>query len=194
MTNTIKNLTKAFIGESQARNRYVMFAKVAKKEGYEQISAIFTETANQEEEHAKQLFKMINELKKESNEDLNEIKVETSAPTILGNTLENLKSAIAGEKYEHESMYPDFANLAEKEGLLAISNRLKAIGIAENHHEERYKKLLSELEAETIFKKDQETSWICRKCGYQHKGNTPADVCPSCSHPIGYFQIKSENY
>jgi len=194
MNKTIQNLTKAFIGESQARNRYTMYAKIAKKEGYEQISAIFIETANQEEEHAKQLFRMINELKKQSDENLNEIKVEATAPTILGNTSENLKSAIAGEKYEHESMYPDFARMAEEEGLTEISKKLRAIGIAETHHEERYKKILVELEGETIFKKDQETSWVCRKCGYLHKGNTPPDACPSCNHPVGYFQVRSENY
>ena len=139
MKETIKNLTKAFIGESQARNRYTFYAKIAKKEGFEQIGEIFSITAENEKEHASWLFKLINELKKKSNENLDEIKVEAVAPTILGNTAENLKAAIVGENYEYTKMYPEFANLAEQEGFLEIAKGLRAIAVAEKHHEERYK-------------------------------------------------------
>ncbi len=195
MQKTIENLTQAFIGESQARNRYSMYAKIAKNEGYEQISAIFEETADQEREHAKQLFKMISELKKESGENkYEEITVEASAPTALGNTLENLKAAANGEHYEHESMYPEFANIAMKENLDKITNRLVAIAKAEAHHEERYLKLLSNLETDTIFKKETASEWVCRKCGYAHTGKNAPQRCPACDHPVAYYQIKSEQY
>ena len=195
MQKTIENLTKAFIGESQARNRYSMYAKIAKNEGYEQISAIFEETADQEKEHAKQLFKMINELKKESGESkYEEIMVEASAPTTLGNTKENLKAAIGGEHYEYESMYPEFSTTAKEEGLEKIAARLLHIAKAEAHHEERYSKLLSNLENNTAFKKESEVEWICRKCGYAHTGNNAPERCPACDHPAAYYQVKSEQY
>lgn len=194
MQETIKNLTKAFIGESQARNRYTIYAKVAKKEGYEQIAEIFRLTAEQEREHANWLFKLINELKKDSAEDLSEIKVEAAAPTILGATAENLKSAIAGENYEHTIMYPEFADKAEEDGYPEIAKRLRAIAKAEEHHEERYQKLLKELEAGTVFKKDKETVWVCRECGYVHLGPEAPAGCPSCGHPQAYYQVKCEEY
>ncbi|KKP69144.1 MAG: Rubrerythrin [Candidatus Moranbacteria bacterium GW2011_GWE1_35_17] len=195
MQKTIENLTKAFIGESQARNRYSMYAKIAKNEGYEQISAIFEETADQEKEHAKQLFKMINELKKESGENkYEEITVESSAPTTLGTTLENLQAAINGEHYEYESMYPEFSATAKEESLTKISARLMFIGKAEAHHEERYLKLLANLQNITTFKKEAEAEWICRKCGYVHTGKNAPDRCPACDHPVAYYQIKSEQY
>lgn len=194
MNQTIQNLTKAFIGESQARNRYTIYAKIAMKEGYEQIAEIFGVTAEQEREHAKWLFRMIGDLKKKSDENLDEIKVEASAPTIMGTTAENLKAAIAGEHYEYESMYPEFADTAEKEGHSEIAKRLLAIANAEEHHEERYKKLLKELEAGTVFKKEEEVTWVCRKCGHSHVGITPPEACPSCGHPTAYFQIKCEEY
>lgn len=190
MNKTITNLTQAFIGESQARNRYDFYAKIAKKEGYEQISAIFTETAEQEREHAKQLFKLINELKENSNE----IIVEASIETTFSTTQENLVSAIKGENHEHVSMYPEFAKIAKEEGHPLIAVRLLSIAKAEAHHEERFKKLLTELQKESLFKKEEKVSWICRKCGYEHNGKTPLIECPSCSHPVGYFQIKCENY
>jgi len=195
MQKTIENLAKAFIGESQARNRYSMYAKIAKNEGYEQISAIFEETADQEKEHAKQLFKMINELKKESGENkYEEIMVEASAPTTLGTTTENLKAAIGGEHYEYESMYPEFSTTAKEEGLEKISARLRHIAKAEAHHEERYLKLLANLENNTTFKKESEVEWVCRKCGYTHAGNNAPERCPACDHPAAYYQIKSEQY
>ncbi|EKE21981.1 MAG: rubrerythrin [uncultured bacterium] len=195
MQKTIENLTKAFIGESQARNRYSMYAKIAKNEGYEQISAIFEETADQEKEHAKQLFKMINELKKESGENkYEEITVESSAPTTLGTTLENLQAAINGEHYEYESMYPEFSATAKEESLTKISARLMFIGKAEAHHKERYLKLLANLQNITTFKKEAEAEWTCRKCGYAHTGKNAPDRCPACDHPVAYYQIKSEQY
>lgn len=194
MQKTIENLTKAFIGESQARNRYTFYSKIAQKEGFDQISEIFLITADNEREHAKWLFRLINELKKESNENLNEVIVEAAAPTVLGNTAENLKAAIAGEHYEYARMYPEFADIAEKEGFPEIAGRLRAIAKAEEHHEERYRKLLKEVEGSTVFKKNRKVYWVCRKCGYIHEGETPPEKCPSCDHESNYFQIKCEEY
>lgn len=187
---TIKNLTKAFIGESQARNRYTIYARIAQKEGFEQISAIFTETAEQEREHAKWLFRMINDLKK----DDNPVVVEAESPNILGTTVENLKGAIAGENYEHTKMYPEFADIAEKEGFPEIARRLRAIAVAERHHENRYTKILKELEGGTVFKKNENVVWLCRKCGYVHEGKEPPGDCPSCGHPTAYFERQCEEY
>lgn len=195
MKKTIENLTKAFIGESQARNRYTFYSKIAKKEGFEQIAEIFLITAENEKEHASWLFKLINELKKKNKgENLDEIKVETAAATTLGNTAENLKSAIRGENYEYTQMYPEFADIAEKEGFPEIAKRLRAIAKAEEHHEERYKKLLKEVEAGTVFKKEKKVWWVCRECGYVHFGTEPPEICPSCSHPRSFYQVKCEEY
>jgi rubrerythrin len=194
MFKTIENLTKAFIGESQARNRYTIYSKTARNEGFEQISEIFLLTADNEREHAKWLFTLINELKKNSKEKLDEIKVEASAPTILGTTKENLKAAIAGENYEYTKMYPDFAGIAEKEGFPEIAKRIRSIAIAEKHHEERYKKILKEVEASTVFKKDKEVWWVCRECGYVHFGKQPPEECPSCGHAKSFYQLKCEEY
>lgn len=193
MKETMKNLAKAFIGESQARNRYTFYAKVAKKEGYEQIAEIFLITAENEEEHASNLFKMLEDLKRRSGEAA-EISVEAAVPIVLGNTLENLKAAISGENYEHTKMYPEFAETAEKEGLPKVAARLRAIAKAEEHHEERYRKLLGEVEAGTVFKKPKEVWWVCRECGYVHYGSEPPEECPSCGHPKSYFQVKCEEY
>lgn len=189
MSETIKNLTKAFIGESQARNRYTFYAKIARKEGYEQIGEVFQITADNEKEHAKRIFEHIQELKPDA-----EIIVEATAPTTYGTTIENLKAAIKGEHYEYSEMYPSFAETAEKEGNDEIAQRLKAIGKAEVHHEERYKKILEQLEKGTIFKKDQEVEWVCRECGYVHKGNEPPEKCPSCDHAKSFYQLKCEEY
>ena len=194
MNKTIENLTKAFVGESQARNRYNFYAKVARKEGYEQIAGVFSETEGQEKTHAKRLFEHIQELKKQNGENLSEIKVETSAPTTYNGTKENLKAAIAGEHYEHTEMYPEFANVAEEEGFIDIANRLRAIAKAEEHHEERYKKLLEQLEEGSIFKKEKEVWWVCRECGYVHFGVEPPEKCPSCDHPQAFYQVKCEEY
>lgn len=194
MKNTIKNLTKAFIGESQARNRYAFYAKIAKKEGFEQIAEIFLITAENEKEHAKKLFEHIQELKNKSKDDFKEIKVEAVAPTAYGDTVDNLKAAIAGEHYENTKMYPEFAETAEEEGLLEIAERLRAIAKAEEHHEERYKKLLKEVEAGTFFKKEEKVWWVCRECGYTYFGEEPPEKCPSCDHERNFYQIKCEEY
>ena len=187
---TLENLVKAFIGESQARNRYTMYAKIAKKEGFEQIAEIFQITAENEREHAKWLFRMIQNLKG----NVNELNVQATAPLVLGNTVENLKASIAGENYEYTSMYPEFAKIAEEEGFPEISERLKAIAKAEEHHEERYKKLLELVENGKFFERDEEIEWICRKCGYAHRGKRPPEKCPSCGHEKNYFQRKCEEF
>ena len=194
MKNTFENLVKAFIGESQARNRYTFYAKIAKKEGFEQIAEIFLITAENEKEHASNLFRLINELKKKATEKLDEVKVEAVAPTVLGTTAENLKAAIAGENYEYTKMYTEFADVAEKEGFPEIAARLRAIAKAEEHHEERYKKLLKKVESGTFFKKEEDVWWVCRECGYVHFGKEPPERCPSCNHPRSYFQLKYEKY
>ncbi len=194
MKKTIENLTKAFIGESQARNRYTFYSKIAEKEGYEQIAEIFTITADNEREHAKWLFRLINEIKQKEGLTTDELIVEASAPLVLGATIENIKAAIAGEHYEYSHMYPEFAETAEKEGYPEIAKRLRAIAKAELHHEERYKKLLKELTTATVFKKDTKQEWVCRKCGYVHEGNEPPEKCPSCDHEAKHFQIKCEEY
>ncbi|MCX8030317.1 MAG: ferritin-like domain-containing protein [Thermodesulfovibrionales bacterium] len=194
MQKTIENLMKAFIGESMARNRYTFYAKIAQKEGYEQISEIFLISADNEREHAKWLFRLINELKKRSGQPIAEVVVEASAPTILGTTEENLLSAIEGEHYEFSKMYPEFADIAEQEGLPEIAKRLRAIASAEGHHEERYRKLLKAVRDQMVFKKDTTVEWMCRKCGYIHNGKTPPEKCPSCDHEMNYFQIKCEEY
>ncbi len=193
MKKTLENLAKAFIGESQARNRYTMYAKVAKKEGYEQLSEIFLNTAENEREHAKWAMRMINSLKSENGEP-EEIIVTADAPTTLGTTVENLKATIAGENHEYTEMYPDFASVAEEEGLSDIAERLRAIGKVEEHHEGRFKKILEQIEAGSVWKKDKEVEWVCRKCGYVHVGMEPLEKCPSCDHPTKYFQILCEEY
>jgi rubrerythrin len=194
MKNTIENLTKAFIGESQARNRYTFYSKIAKNEDFELISELFLVTAENEREHAKWLFRLINELKQQSDENLDEITVEAAAPTTLGTTVENLKGAIAGENYEYTQMYPEFANVAEQEGLPEIAKRLRAIALAEKHHEGRYKKLLNAIEGNTLFKKDKKVQWVCMKCGYVHEGEEPPEECPSCDHPKKYFELYCEEF
>jgi rubrerythrin len=190
---TIKNLAKAFAGESQARNRYTFYAKIARKEGYEQIGDIFSLTAEQEKEHASQLLKLIQKLKA-GKRGFDELEIEAAVPTVLGKTAENLRAAIAGENYEYTKMYPDFAKVAQEEGLAAIAKRLVSIAVAEKHHEERYKKLLKELRAKTVFKKSKKIWWTCAECGYVHFGKEPPGICPSCDHARGFYQVKSENY
>ncbi|ABR55457.1 Rubrerythrin [Methanococcus vannielii SB] len=194
MKKTLENLAKAFIGESQARNRYTIYAKIAQKEGYEKISEVFTITAEQEREHAKWLFRLITQLKKNENYEADLIIDGAEVPTVLGNTLENLKSAASGENHEYTEMYPEFADIAEKEGFLDISKRLKAIAAAEKHHEERYLKLIEQLEKGTMFKKHEEIFWGCRKCGYRAVGTDAPVECPSCGHPTAYFEKQCEEY
>ncbi len=194
MSETIKNLAKAFIGESQARNRYTMYSKVAKKAGFEQIADIFLVTADNEREHAKWNFQMLKQLRKKLKFEEEEIHVDAAAPLVLDDTIANLKAAIAGEHYEQTIMYPEFADIAEKEGHPKIAARLRAIGRAEVHHEERYEKLLAIVENKTVFKKSEKVQWVCRKCGYVHEGERPPDTCPCCSHPHNYFEILCETY
>jgi rubrerythrin len=194
MDQTVKNLAKAFIGESQARNRYEMYAKAAKKEGYVQIHNIFKETAEHELQHAKWMMRMLNQIKKEKNLDLPELEVKADCITTLGSTEENLRSAIEGEHYENDEMYPQFSETAKKEGYPKIAARLKAVAESEEHHEERYRKLLKEVENGTVFKKEEEVVWYCLECGRIHVGKTPPEVCPSCDHPKGYYQVLCEEF
>jgi len=190
LSTTLKNLTKAFVGESQARNRYSFYSSKARKEGFEQIAEIFQITADNEKEHAKRLFEHIQELK-ENNDEIN---VEATAPFAYGKTAENLKAAIAGENHEYTEMYPEFAKIADEEGLPKIAARFRAIAVSEKHHEERFKKLLAEVEGETVFEKSEEVEWVCRECGYVHKGKTPPAKCPSCDHDKSFYQVKCEEY
>ncbi len=183
MENTLKNLVKAFIGESIARNRYTFYAKIAKDEGYVFIQKVFLETAENEKEHAEVLLKLIQELRG----DKESLIVEVEAPLVLGSTVKNLRTAIAGESYEHSEMYPKFAEEAEREGYTEIANRLRAIAKAEEHHERRYRVLLEALEKGTYFKRDKELAWICLECGYVHCGTEPPETCPSCGHPKAYY-------
>ncbi len=180
---TLKSLVKAFAGESMARTRYTFYAKVAKDEGYVFVQRVFLETAENEKEHAENFFKFIRELR--GGEDA--ITVEIDAPLVWGSTVENLRAAIAGENYEHTKMYPEFADIAEKEGYREVAERLRAIAKAEEHHERRYKALLDAIESGRYFKRDEEIEWICLECGYVHKGREPPEVCPSCGHPRGYY-------
>jgi len=191
MQKTLRNLGIAFAGESMARNRYYFFAKKAESEGYQQISEIFMITAENEKEHAASIWEMINQIKEA---ETGKINLETDAPLVWGNTAENLKSAIAGENYEHSEMYPSFAKIAEEENLVDVAARLRAIALAEKHHQERYEKLLKEVTNQTFFKKPEKVEWVCRECGYVHVGTEPPQECPSCHHDRGYFQIKCEEY
>ncbi|MDZ7798683.1 MAG: ferritin family protein [Patescibacteria group bacterium] len=194
MNKTIENLAKAFIGESQARNRYNLYAKQAKKEGFEQIAGIFNETAEQEKQHAKWDFTMMKEVMDKEGVKEEALNVEAEAPAVLGTTEENLQAAINGENYEHVTMYPEFAEQAEKDGYPDVAVRLRSIAKAEEHHEERYQKLLKEVKAGSVFKKNEKVWWFCRECGYRHFGEEPPKECPSCSHPQAYFQLKCEEY
>ncbi|KZX13526.1 rubrerythrin-1 [Methanobrevibacter filiformis] len=190
MSKTLENLTKAFIGESQARNRYTIYSKQATKEGFHEIAEIFLKTADNEREHAKWLFRLINQIKE--NDD--PVIVEADANTILGDTATNLRSAIEGEHYEANTMYPEFAEIAKEEGFNEIAIRLENIGKAEVHHENRYKNLLKNVEDGTILLKDTKVTWECRKCGFSVEGTKPPAKCPSCDHPEEYFEIICEKY
>lgn len=185
-TQTEKNLMAAFAGESQARNRYTYFAGKAREEGYMQISAIFEETANQEKEHAKRLFKFL---------EGGEAQITASFPAgIIGSTMENLLGAAAGEHYEHTDMYPSFAKIARQEGFPAIAMVMESIAVAEKYHENRYLKLAAIIKAGKVFKKDAPVSWRCRNCGYTHEGDTAPDMCPACAHPQAYYELMAEQY
>ena len=185
-TKTEKNLLTAFAGESQARNRYTFFASKANKEGFVQISHIFEETANQEKEHAKRLFKFL---------EGGEVEIQAAFPAgVIGSTAENLKAAAAGEHYEWEGMYPEFAVVARDEGFEAITSTFEAIAVAEKQHEKRYLGLLQNVEAGTVFKKESKVVWSCRNCGYLHEGEEAPDVCPACAHPQAHFELLAENW
>ncbi len=185
-SQTEKNLLGAFAGESQARNRYTYFASQAKKEGFIQISEIFSETANQEKEHAKRLFEFL------EGGDL-EITAEFPAG-IIGTTLENLKAAAAGEHYEQTEMYPGFAKIAREEELDAIAIVFESIAVAEKQHEKRYLDLAFNIESDRVFRRDGKVTWRCRNCGYLHEGEGAIDQCPACAHPQAYFELLGENY
>lgn len=185
-TETEKNLLKAFAGESQARMRYDYFSKQAKKDGLEQISAIFAETALNEKEHAKRFFKFL---------EGNDVEITAVYPAgKIGTTLENLKAAANGENEEWSELYPQFADIAEKEGFKEIANAFRMIAQVEKAHEGRYKKLYDNLESGKVFAREDVIVWKCRNCGYLHEGKTAPDKCPACLHPQSYFQIKEENY
>ena len=185
-TETEKNLLKAFAGESQARNRYTFFASAAKKEGYEQISGIFLETADNEKEHAKRFFKFL---------EGSDVEITATFPAgKIGTTAENLLSAALGENEEHTTLYPEFANVAEKEGFKDVAFVFRKIAEVEKHHEERYRTLLKNIEDGTVFKKAATTTWKCRNCGYIHEGPETPDICPSCDHPRAYFELLSDNF
>jgi rubrerythrin len=185
-TRTEKNLLTAFSGESQARNRYSYFASQAKKDGYEQISFIFEETANQEKEHAKRLFNLL---------EGGEVEIGASFPAgVIGSTLENLKASAAGEKYEHSEMYPEFAKIADEEGFKDIAAVFRNIAVAEKQHERRYNALSANIEAGRVFKRDKDVVWRCRNCGYIHRGKEAPEECPACAHPQAHFELLGENY
>lgn len=185
-TQTEVNLLTTFAGESQARNRYTYYASVAKKEGYEQIAAIFEETANQEKEHAKRMFKYLEG-------GMVEIKASYPAGTI-STTAENLLAAANGENEEWSELYPKFADIAEAEGFKEIATMYRAISKAEARHEARYRKLLANLENGTIFKREEKVKWVCRNCGFVHEGKSAPNNCPACNHSQAYFELESENY
>ncbi len=185
-SQTEKNLLTAFAGESQARNRYTYFASQAKKEGYEQIAAIFEETANQEKQHAKRLFSFL---------EGGEVVVQAAFPAgVIASTLDNLKAAAAGEHYETTEMYPEFAQTAQKEGFAEVAALFKMIAVAEKHHEERYVKLASNIADGSVFKKPAKVRWVCRECGYVHEGPEAPKKCPACAHPQAFFELEAVNY
>ena len=185
-TQTEKNLLTSFAGESQARMRYTYFASVAKKEGYEQIAAIFTETADQEKEHAKRMFKWL---------EGGMVEITASYPAgIISNTLDNLKAAAAGEHEEWSLDYPHFAEVADKEGFPEIAMMYRAISVAEKGHEERYNAYDKDIEAGKVYEKDTEVTWQCRNCGYIHTGTEAPELCPACAHPQAHFEVKKENW
>jgi rubrerythrin len=185
-TQTEKNILTAFAGESQARNRYTYFASRAKKDGYVQISKIFEETADHEREHAKRLFKML---------EGGEVEIAASFPAgVIGTTAENLKEAAGGEHHEYATMYPEFAATAREEGFDEIAETFMSIAVAEKYHEERYLKLLDNINKNQVFEKERSTVWRCQNCGYQHEGNQAPDECPACAHPRDHFELKPENY
>ena len=191
-TKTLENLMKAFAGESQARNRYNYYASIANKEGYKQIEAIFSETADNEKEHAKRFFMLA--LEGMNGEIPADVDIAATYPLAMRSTLENLKYAAAGENEEWSALYPEFARVAENEGFPEVAGAFKMILKVEQRHEARYLKLLANVSEGKVFKKDEVTYWICRNCGYVHEGKSAPEICPACNHPQAYFEIFKENY
>lgn len=185
-TRTEQNLLKSFAGESQARSRYTYFASVAKKEGYEQIAAIFMETAEQEKEHAKRFFKFL---------EGGMVEITACYPAgVIGTTAQNLEEAANGENEEWEDLYPEFAKIAEEEGFPQIATAFKMIARVEAEHEKRYRTLLERVIAEKVFEREDAIEWQCRNCGYVHTGKKAPETCPACIHPKAYFEPKKTNY
>ena len=185
-SQTEKNILTAFCGESQARNRYTYFASKAKKEGYVQIAHIFEETANQEKEHAKRLFKLL---------EGGEVEIGGTFPAgVIGTTVENLAEAAGGENYEHTIMYPGFAKTAREEGFGEIAAIFEAIAVAEKQHEKQYQDLKANIEAGKVFAREEKVTWRCRNCGYLHEGNEAPAKCPACDHPQAHFELLGENW
>lgn len=185
-SQTEKNILIAFAGESQARNRYDYFAKQAQKDGYNQISSIFTETALQEKEHAKRLFKFL---------EGGEVEITAAYPAgVIAPTPANLKAAAEGEHYECTEMYPGFAKIAEAEGYKELADIFLHIAVAEKFHEKRYLELLGNIEADRVFKRDESVSWRCRNCGFIHEGASAPELCPACAHPKAYFELTPRNW
>ncbi|MGC9373664.1 MAG: rubrerythrin [Bacteroidales bacterium] len=185
-TRTEQNLLKSFAGESQAKNRYEFFAKVAKKEGYEQIAEFFLETATQEQQHAKTFFKLL---------EGGMVEITASYPAgVIGTTSENLKAAAEGENEEWSELYPEFAKIAEKEGFKKIATTFKLIAKVEAEHEKRYLKLLENIEQGKVFEREEKVRWVCRKCGHVHESKKALKNCPVCGHPEAYFEIEKTNY
>ena len=185
-TKTEQNLLEAFAGESQARTRYTFFASKAKKEGYEQISAMFTETADNEKEHAKRFFSFL---------EGGDVEITATYPAgKVGTTAENLKAAAMGENEEHTKLYPEAAKIAEDEGFTDVACLFRKVAEVEKHHEERYLGLLKNIEDGTVFKKSEKTLWKCRNCGYIHEGESAPDKCPACIHPQAHFELLCDNF
>ena len=185
-SQTEKNLLTAFAGESQARNRYTYYASQAKKEGFVQISGIFEETANQEKEHAKRLFKFL---------EGGDLEIQASFPAgVIGKTVENLKAAAGGENHEWTEMYPSFAQVAREEGYEPVAIVFEAIAVAEKQHEKRYLALAANIEKDQVFKKDRPVVWRCGNCGYLHEGTEAPTACPACAHPKAHFEVLCENW
>ena len=185
-TQTEQNLLKAFAGESQARNRYEFFAKVAAEEGYKQISNIFQKTADQEKQHAKRFFKFL---------EGGDAEITATYPAgKIGTTAENLKAAAMGENEEWTLLYPGFAEIAQREGFPQVAAAFKMIGKVEAEHEKRYLKLLKNIEDGTVFKKGEKVKWVCSNCGFVHEGEKALENCPACLHPQAYFELFEENY
>lgn len=185
-TKTERNLLTAFAGESQARNRYTYYSSQARKDGFRQIAEVFEETANQEREHAKRLFKFM---------EGGEAMVQAAFPAgVIGATIENLKEAAGGEHYEWTEMYPSFAKTADEEGFKEIADAFRSIAVAEKQHEKRYNALRENIQSNRVFKREKKVVWRCLNCGYLHEGTEAPELCPACAHPQAHFELLGENW